>query len=317
MGPHLPPLQPLVAFEAVARHLSFSRAAAELCVTQSAVSHQIRHLESHFGIKLFDRLNPGIALTEDGRALLPEVREALLRLGAVAERLRRRARAGVLAVAAPPGIATWWLVPRLGRFSARHPEIEVRIAAMDEKVDFERDRIDVSLFLARPDAVPDGPTSCKLLREKVFPVCSPALAARLKSPADLAGVPLLHEDQRYTPELDWRLWVRALGVDGKVDPARGPHFSHFALVMRAAMEGMGVALGRAPMVDDELAAGRLIRPFGSAMIPASRLYAARWAAGAENDLRVIAFRDWLREESGDGDLAATPTGLVRPEVLGA
>ncbi len=292
----LPPLPPLVAFEAVARHLSFSRAADELCITQSAVSHQIRHLEEHFGLKLFRRLNPGITLTEDGMALLPEVRDALDRLSGAAERLRRRARAGVLSVGAPPSMATWWLVPRLGRFAARHPEIEVRIVAFDEKVDFDRDRIDVCVLLARPETVTDGPTSRVLLREVVFPVCSPKLAEQLLSPADLARVALLHEDQLYTPELDWGLWVRALGLEGKVDFRRGPRFSHFALAMRAAADGMGVGLGRSPLIDDELAAGRLVRPFAGTDMQASRLYAAVWPAAASSDPRVIAFTDWLSDE---------------------
>jgi LysR family transcriptional regulator, glycine cleavage system transcriptional activator len=301
----LPPLQPLVAFEAVARHLSFSRAADELCITQSAVSHQIRHLEEHFGLKLFYRMNPGIALTEDGQALLPDVRDALDRLTGAAERLRRRARAGVLSVGAPPGMATWWLVPRLGRFSARHPEIEVRIVASDEKVDFDRDRIDLCLFLARPETVSEGPTACGLLRERVFPVCSPKLAESVRGPEDLARVGLLHEDQHYTPELDWGLWVQALGVSGKVDHRRGARFSHFALVMRAAADGMGVALGRSPLIDDELAAGRLVRPFGPVEMPASRIYAAAWPAGSNADPRVMAFRDWLKDECAPAPAAVT------------
>ena len=306
MRRHLPPLQPLIAFEAVARHLSFSKAADELCVTQSAVSHQMRQLEAHFGEKLFERRNPGLALTEAGEVLLPELREGIERIHAAAERLRRRNRAGTLTVAAPAGIATLWLVPRLGRFSARHPEIEIRLAAVEDAVDFARDGIDVALWMKPEAEARSGPGAVRLLREEIFPVCSPAVAERLRSPADLAGLLLLHEDHGDVPELDWPVWLERLGVAAS---PRGLRFSHFGLAIRAAVDGVGVALSRSPLIDAELKAGRLVRPFGDLLMPASRVYTAEWPVRAKPDPRIVAFTDWLVEESCGCKLAAGPCGL--------
>jgi LysR family glycine cleavage system transcriptional activator len=316
----LPPLPWLRTFEAVARHLSFTQAADTLCVTQSAVSHQVRQLEEQLGCRLFRRNNPGIELTEEGRLLLTGVAEGLEHMRMAVQRVRTRGHSGVLTVSAPSSFATWWLVPRLGRFAVRHPRIEVRIAAMEEMPDFARDGVDLAIVAQPAAQVQLTATSMPLVREEVFPVCSPALLNREGgiSVEDLKRHALLREDgyrnldlHPLRPELDWNVWLAFLGLEG--EQAHGPRFSHFGLALRAAIDGAGFVLGRSPMIDAELAAGRLVRPFGEVKMMASTTFVALWPEALANDSRLAAMREFLLDESCGCELAAGPCGIPPSE----
>src|SRR6266851_3772648 len=191
----LPPLGTLRAFEAVSRHLSFTMAATDLALTQSAISHQIRALEDHLGVRLFQRRHRGIEMTPEGRTFLEGARAGLDSILLASERIRNQHRVGVLTVATPAAFAIWWLVPRLGRFAALHPDIEVRIATIDgREPDLWRDGIDLAV-VKRPAKIGiHDPSEMPLLREIVFPVCAPSLlngGGSIRNPSDLARHPLI------------------------------------------------------------------------------------------------------------------------------
>lgn len=285
----LPPLNGLRAFEAAARHMSFTRAARELNVTQAAISHQIRGLEERLGLQLFVRRNRALLLSEAGQAYLPALREAFDGIAAATERLQRRDEAGALLVSTTASFATKWLVPRLATFQQQHPEIEVQISTGIGLVDFHHDAVDVAIrwgLGSWPNV-----TAERLLAEDMFPVCSPALTRGrqgLRKPADLVRVTLLHTS---TQRDDWRLWLTAAGVTN-VDPGRGPMFDQQMTVLQAAMEGMGVALGHRPLVERDLAARRLVAPFDFSLpVEAAYYFVAPEAALRRRKVRV--FRDWL------------------------
>jgi DNA-binding transcriptional LysR family regulator len=317
----LPPLGTLRTFEAVARQLSFTRAADELALTQSAVSHQIRALEQDLGTSLFGRLHRGIALTDDGRTLLEGVRAGLDSMLLASERVRSQHRVGVLTVAAPAAFATWWLVPRLGRFAALHPEIEVRIAAMDgREPDLWRDGVDVAVVKRMAKLAERNPVEMPLLREIVFPVCAPSLLGGelpLRSPQDLIQHTLIECDttEADDAEFSWSSWLARFGLR-ETHATRQLRFSQFGLTLSAAIDGLGIALGRSPMVDAELAAGRLVRPFGKkVMAKAPNVFALAWrdTGALIQDQRVAAFRDFALDEACGCELAAGPCGIPASE----
>lgn len=287
----------LRVFEAAARHLSFTRAALELNVTQAAVSHQVKALEDWLGLKLFRRLNRSLLLTDVGQAYLPTVREGFERLIEGTDRLHRRDRGGVLTITAVASFAAKWLVPRLGRFQAQHPEIDVRISTEVRVVDFAREDFDMGIRYG--GGIWPGLRVDHLMAEDIFPVCSPALldADRpLGEPADLRHHTLLHDDMRE----DWRMWLMAAGVEG-VDPTRGPGFSQSSMVVQAAIEGLGVALGRSVLVADDLAAGRLVKPFDVSLSARYGYYVVCPLATADRP-KIADFRNWLlREAKGMAD----------------
>ncbi|MBT4489962.1 MAG: transcriptional regulator GcvA [Rhodospirillaceae bacterium] len=293
----LPPLNALRAFEAAARQLSFTRAGQELHVTQAAISHQVKGLEEWLGLALFRRRGRAIVLTENGQSYHAAVREGLDILADATDRLTRRQDSGVLTVATLASFAAAWLVPRLGRFRAQHAEIDVRVAASDEIVDFARD--DVDLAIRYGNGHWPGLEVVPLMTEDVFPVCSPDLLRGphpLRQPDDLRHHTLLHDDMRET----WRLWLLAADVRG-VDPDRGPGYNLSALVIHAAADGQGVALARSALVRDFLDDGRLIRPFELAL-PAEYAYYLVYPARAVTHPKVRAFRDWLLSEAGQSPL---------------
>jgi LysR family glycine cleavage system transcriptional activator len=296
----LPPLNALRAFEAAARHLSFTRAAEELHVTQAAVSHQVKALEQRLGVMLFRRLNRALMLTDPGQAYLPAIRDAFDAIAQATRRLKAQEAAGSLTVSTMDSFAAKWLVPRLGRFRAKQPDIDVRISTSDRLVDFAHEDVDLAIRCGRGDY--PGLQVARLLTEDIFPVCSPALVdgdPPLRAPEDLRHHTLLHDNMRQ----DWRMWLMAAGLDD-VDPTRGPAFSLSSLVVQAAVDGQGVALGRGALVGDDLAAGRLVRPF-TGSLPADFAYYIVYPEVAARQPKIVAFRDWLfdeaRRDEADGE----------------
>lgn len=292
MAAPLPSLNGLRAFEAAARHLSFKQAAQALFVTPGAVSQQVRALEDELGVALFRRRNRGIALTPAGEALYPVVREAFSRIAAAVDDVREHDRAGPLTVSVLASFAAKWLVPRLGRFRARHPEIDVRLSATNELVDFARDDVDMAIRLGGGRY--PGLHAVHLLDDAVFPVCSPLLMQGphpLRRPADLRHHTLLHDE---SPE-DWRVWLRHHDVSG-VDPERGPVFNDAAMALQVAIAGQGVAMSRRVLVADDLAAGRLVKPFDLDLPYQLAYYVVCPEATAQRP-KVAHFREWLLAEA--------------------
>lgn len=293
MARRLPPLKALPDFEAAARHLSFTKAADELHLTHGAVSRQVKALEDHLGVPLFRRLNRALLLTDEGQAYVAVVRELLERLVEASDRIRKRDERGGLTVTTTDSFAVKWLVPRLARFRAAQPAIDVRLQANDALVDFARDDVDLAIRYGR--GVYPGLKADRLLTEDFVPVCSPALLQGkhpLLRPADLRHHQLLHEE---ATQIDWRMWLMAAGVKG-VDPSRGPIYSHASLVMQAASNGEGVALGRTALLSEDLASGRLIKPFDIAL-KADYAYYVVYPPHAAERPKVAAFRDWLLAEA--------------------
>jgi LysR family glycine cleavage system transcriptional activator len=259
----LPPLNALRAFVVAAKHLSFTKAAADLFVTPAAVSQQVKQLEDHLGCALFRRTNRALLLTDEGQACLPGLIEAFNRMGDALEQIAQVSNAGVITVSVAPSFAAKWLVPRLDSFRAEYPDVDVRISAVMQLVDFDHEDVDCAIRYGGGNY--SGLVSEKLMTEKVVPVCSPALLKGkhpLKKPADLKGYMLLHDD---SPDQDpscpdWRMWLKAAGVDG-VESGRGLRFDQSSLVLEAAISGRGVALAKAQLAADDLQSGRLVQPF--------------------------------------------------------
>jgi LysR family transcriptional regulator, glycine cleavage system transcriptional activator len=294
----LPPLNALRAFEAAARHLSFSAAASELHVTPAAVSHQIKALEADLGLKLFRRLNREVQLTDAGHACLPGLRDAFDRIAEAIGRAQRQDASGLLTVSSSPAFAAKWLVPRLEKFRARHPEIDLRVDASMHLVDFAREGVHVGLRYGRGNY--PGLHTELLLRTEVFPVCSPALLRGdrpLRKPDDLRHHTLIHDEtQTADPSCpDWAMWLRATGING-IDPSRGVRLNQAALAIDAAIGGRGVLLTRNIFAAQDLASGRLVRPFGDGQPVDFAMYVAI-PPQLMTMAKVKAFRDWLFEEA--------------------
>ena len=263
MSRRLPPLNSLRAFEAAARYLSFTKAAEELHVTAAAVSQQVKILEEYFNVLLFRRLTRALMLTDAGQSVLPVLQEGFDKLAEADRLLRNRQDERVLTVSVPPSFGAKWLVPRLDRFRQAHPEYDVRIDATDVKVDFRQDNTDIALRYGRGNY--KGLIAERLLSEFVIPVCSPDLQQGehpLKKPDDLRYHTLLHVEWKMENEAapNWRMWLRAAGIED-IDSDRGPRFSLETMAVQAASEGQGVALASSALVSDDIAAGRLVRPF--------------------------------------------------------
>ena len=298
MSERLPPLNALRAFEAAARHLSFARAAQELHVTPSAISHQIKTLEEHLGLPLFRRLNKMLLLTDEGQALLPGLRAGFEQLADAVASARRCNLRRVLTVSAAPSFAGKWLVPRLDRFRQAQPDIDVRVDASIQLVDFARADVDVGIRYGT-GRYPGLHVEC-LMADEVLPVCSPQLlqgAHALREPEDLRGQTLLHiDDVTITSGWpDWAMWFSSAGVKN-VDTHRGPRFGQANLAIQAAQEGHGVVLVSCVLVADDLAAGRLVRLFSSSY-PVDFCYYLVCPEVNLGNPKVAAFCDWLREEA--------------------
>ena len=294
MPRRLPSLNAVKAFEAAARHESFTRAADELCVTQGAVSQQVKALEAELGLRLFNRERQRLVITDSGRQYLAVVRDALDRLSDGTRRLLDRQKTGTLTVTTSPSFAAKWLVHRLGRFAATHPEIDLRVSASLQHVDFVRE--DVDLAIRHGEGSWPGLEVVRLCTEETFPVCSPRLLGGrrgLLRPADLRHHVLLHQEGRS----GWAKWLEAAGVDG-IDIGRGPVLSESSMTIDAAVDGHGVALARTALAAFDLLAGRLVQPFGPAL-PVSFAY---WIVGPKTTAelpKIKAFREWLIAEAAD------------------
>jgi LysR family glycine cleavage system transcriptional activator len=291
----LPSLNALKVFWAAARHGSFVKAANELHVTASAVSLQIRQLEDELGLKLFERTPKGLALTAAGSRVLPDVNAAFEKLRATFSTLREAEEGAVLTVSAAPSFAAKWLLPRLNRFLSANPDIEVSIKATVELADFERDA-DLGIRYGR-GSYPDLETEL-LMREMVFPVCSPELLnGQQKATTEfLNSVTLLHDDSADQNEAlpGWKMWLRAASIDD-VDWRKGPRFNQTVLAIEAAAAGLGVALAPAALVAGDLASGRLMR-LASAELSEPFAYYLVYPASKGDRASVKAFRAWLLDE---------------------
>lgn len=287
----LPPLGALHAFEAAARHLSFKAAAEDLHVTPGAVSQQIKLLEERLGTALFRRRTRGIELTEAGRLLLVPTQQAFRLLGDAVAQVRKRDETKILTVSLLPSFAALWFVPRLGRFRALCPDIDVRISATPKLAEFDHDDVDVVIRYGLGN-YPDLHVE-HLLADDLFPVCSPKLLegpVPLKEPADLAHHTLLHDELRQ----EWELWLRAAGIEG-IDISRGPSFSLWELAFQAAIAGQGVALGRSTLVGEYLKTGRLVTPFKITSHSQFGYYLVCLPERAQEP-KIAALRTWLADE---------------------
>lgn len=302
----LPPLSAIQGFEAAARHLSFRCAAEELNLTQSAVSHQVKALERFLGIALFERQANRIALTAEGLAYLGDVQDSLERLEAGG----RRAQGAVtdieqLAVRGTPAFISRWLIPRIDRFRAREPWIELQLSTGLPPTDFTTRDVDVIVHWGQ-EPVP-GVRIDPFLSSTRFPVASPTLlreVGRLRRPVDLGRATLLHD----MVGDGWAGWLERQGA-ATFDHAKGPRFAHCALVLAAAERGQGVALAYGALIDRELASGALVRIFDAATEPVL-IYSLACLEGRASVPKIAAFRAWIMDEvSVAPSLPAEPARL--------
>ncbi len=293
----LPRLDLLRSFEAAARHLSITLAAQELHLTQSAVSRQIQHVEASLGVPLFERLHRALVLTEAGRVMQRAVVDCLERLRDATELVRVAEPSRQVSLTCTPGFASLWLIPRLARFTASHPLVDVRLSATLEVQDLERSQIDLAVRFCptRKDlGVP-------LFEELVMPVCAPQLvkhgAHPLKKPSDLAHHTLLAVDMPHGMALtiDWEPWITVMGLS-EVRSKNTVRFTQYADAIGAAIAGQGVAIGRFPLLDDMLRDKRLVTPFKGAALSQRGYYIAQ-SARAANNTDAQDFANWLRAEA--------------------
>jgi LysR family glycine cleavage system transcriptional activator len=290
----LPVLNALKSFEAAARHESFTRAAEELCVTQGAVSHQVKALEQELGTKLFHRERQRLMITEAGREYLGVIRDAFDRIAIGTDRLLQRQNAGALTISASPDFAAKWLVHRLARFSAAHPGIDFRVSATMHHVDFAREEVD--LAVRHGDGNWSGLHVERLAAEQLFPVCSPKLMEgrqRLSKPADVVKFPLLHLETRQS----WPAWLEAAGV-AHSGALPGTVMNSVSMLIDAAVDGQGIALARTTLAAWDLINGRLVRPFAEAL-RVSKTYWIVCPKATAMLPKVKSAREWLLAEAAD------------------
>lgn len=288
MAIRLPPLNALRAFEASARQLSFTRAAEELFVTQAAISHQIKALEDNLGIKLFMRKNRSLLLTEEGQSYYLDIKDVFNSLHDATERLLARGAKGAITVSLQPSFAIQWLVPRLKAFNLLHPDIDVRIKAVDQPENSLTEDVDVAIYYGRGRW--SNVHADQLHTEYLIPVCSPLLISgnkTLNNIEDLSQHTLLHDTSRR----DWKRWFKHVGVQGG-NVNHGPIFSHSSMVLQAAIHGQGVALAHSVLAKPDIDAGRLICPFNDVLVSKSAYYIV--CREQQYDVgKIAAFRDWM------------------------
>ena len=296
----LPPMADLLAFEAAARHTSISRAADELHLTQSAVSRQIRQLEAQLGMALFHRVRQRVVLSDAGRVYAADVRAALQQLSGATQKVMATAGGeGLLNLAVLPTFGTRWLIPRMGDFAARHPDVTVNFASRTEAFDFAQQPFDAAIHFGAPHWA--GAVCEYLMHEQVVPVCCPALQRQLgvKKLGDLGRAVLLQQTTRPTQWAEWLEWCAGSGLQmGALDTTqvlRGPRFEQFAMIAQAAVSGLGAALLPRFLVEAELASGALVElfPRAAAFTNAADAYYLVYPESRAEAPLVRAFRDWL------------------------
>jgi LysR family transcriptional regulator, glycine cleavage system transcriptional activator len=305
MTSRLPSLNGLRAFEAAARHLSFTNAAAELNVTQTAISHQIRRLEEELGIRLFVRQNRALTLTSAAKDYLPGIRAAFQDLRQATDRLLRKDNDHVLTISTLASFAAKWLLPKLASFQDAHPDIDVRITTSTDLVDFRKDNVDAALRYGRGQW--PGLDAVWLMADELFPVCSPALLTGdhpLRRPEDLAHHMLLHTSGIND---DWRLWLTAAGLPVEAMARHELTFDLSLMTIQAAIDGLGVAIGRTSYVQDDIQKGRLVVPFDIAMPADAGFYLVSPDAAA-NTPKLAAFRTWLIAAAKQSDQSIISRG---------
>lgn len=295
----LPPLNSIRAFEATARHFSFSKAADELNVTPGAVSQQVKVLEDYLNIQLFKRKNRAILLTEEAQVCLPLLSEGLDKLSKGIDLIREQSNQKPLTITTPPALTAYWLLPRLSHFKQQFPDIDVRIDASNTLADLINDDIDVGIRFGTGD-YPELETQY-LFSQNIIPVCSPSLLSThsIQTPQDLEGITLLHTQSdffvRDNTHVDWDMWFATVGST-HVDPHHGLHFSQHSLAVDAAIRGQGVALVGDVIVSDELASGQLIKLFDDTDIPLNFSFYLVYSKTKATLQRVQSFRTWLLNE---------------------
>ncbi|MEN0030971.1 MAG: LysR family transcriptional regulator [Pseudomonadota bacterium] len=287
------PLNALRAFEAAARHLNFTRAALELCVSQGAVSHQVAQLERRLGVTLFRRLPRGLALTDEGQALVPVLADAFDRVGATLDRYAGGRLQEALTVGVVGAFAAGWLLPRLEAFNREHPHIDLRIMTNNNRVDLAGEGLDLAIRYG--DGAWHGTHAEPIMAAPLTPLCAPATAMRLHNPASLIGETLLRS---YRAD-EWIRWFEAAGAP--CPPLRGPIFDNSVLTTHAAASGLGVALAPAVMFTRELAAERLVRPF-EAEVALGGYWLTRLHSRPDS-AAMATFRAWMRR-AADGPVSA-------------
>ena len=294
----LPPMAMLHSFAAAARHGSFSRAAAEVGLTQSAISRQIAHLEEWLGVSLFDRTGRRVSLNEAGHAYAEEVEAALGAIRRATARAMARPSERVIELATLPSFGMRWLAPRLPRLTERHPDLIVNFAARADEFDFAIEPFDAAIHFGRPDW--PGAVCDLLFREAAVPVVSPSLAEGVREPRDLARLPLLVQSNRRDA---WARWFALAGVD-HVPEGPLPGFSHFLMLAQAAAAGAGAALVPSFLIEPELASGALVRPF-DLPLPSERAYYLAYPPARMESSAFRQLRDWMLAE-------ARVTASIRP-----
>ncbi|MBX9591093.1 MAG: LysR family transcriptional regulator [Hyphomonadaceae bacterium] len=308
---NLPPLDLIQGFEAAARTLSFTKAAEELFITQSAVSRQIRGLEDHLGVVLFERRPRSLVLTEQGRILHGAATELLVRLQETTDLLRTHGGTPHLTVTTTGGFASLWLIPRLRTFTALNPDVDVRISASYKTVNLERSLVDVAVRYCKEEEAPEG--AIRLFGEELFPICSPALQAEgphpLRALSDLEHHALLHMDEA-RDHMDWDTWLAAQGYPG-LKPTASIRFDSYEQMIQAALSGQGVAMGIGRLVSGLIEAGRLVAPFCKS-VTGSRSYFIVRSAHTHTRPHVQAFVDWLLQEARTAIAAEDKATLSSP-----
>lgn len=302
----LPSLKALRTFEAAARHLSFTRAADELGVTQTAVSHQIKTLEARLNTVLFFRSNNSLVLTEKGEEYFQALYQAFDLVSRATDRLLSNTAQNTITVGVMATFAVRWFIPRLPIFRKLHPDIDVAVRLLPNvgASDFARDRLDV--IIRAGSGWPEY-DCLKLAPITIVPVCSPSLLrgpVPLRHPGDLANHTLLRVSSAVVDE--WRLWLQSVG-EAQIKIDHGPVFDSYTLAWQAASEGLGVAMGRLPLVASDLQAGRLVRPFRHELVT-GRAWYMLMPKGSVHDRKVLAFREWmLAEAEGKNTVVAQDT----------
>src|SRR5579871_1151900 len=286
---HIPPLQLLRGFEAAARHLSFTRAAAELHVTHGAISHQIRALETQLRTKLFRRQGRQMVLTERGQILVLQIRQGLRLLEQAFKGAGQYAQNNTLTISLLPAFAARWLIPRIGSFQAQHPHLQLNLRTTNELANLESDGVDLAIRYG-PGGWP-GLQQEKLVNETVFPVCSPKYrnGDHPRTLSELARADLL-----LNPRQPWEPWFSAAGADIR-EPNRGTSYTDAALLLEAAAEGHGIALARGTLVSDDIRSGRLVRLFKCA-VPDEYAYFLIWRSDSRKLKGIALFRDWVLQQ---------------------